>query len=189
MTDTETTLQEPDTQTLLSGAVPRGAKVLFARLDELGVTHSTIEHPAVHTVEEALELRGRVEGAHSKNLFLRDKKENHWLVSCLSDRVIDLFWLADRLRTKRLSFCSERRLMSYLGIRPGSVSPFAIINDASGCVNVAVDGELLEREPVNFHPLDNRMTTTVSAEGLVTFLKAEAHAPRIVDFPSDDVIW
>lgn len=140
-------------------------------------------------MEEALRLRGRIPGAHSKNLFLRDKKERQWLVSCLSHRVIDLFWLADYLGTKRLTFCSERRLMDYLGIRPGSVSPFAILNDRTRSVSVALDRELLAREPLNFHPLDNRMTTAISRDDLISFLEAEDHTPCIVDFPSDEVVW
>ena len=166
-----------------SGRAPLGSAALFARLDELGVSHSTIDHPAVFTVEEAGRLRGRIPGAHSKNLFLRDKKERHWMVSCLAGRAVDLGWLAERLGTKRLTFCSKRRLVGYLGIRPGAVSPFAVINDVEGVVRVALDAELLETEPLNFHPMDNAKTTSVSRAGLMRFLKAENHEPLIVRFP------
>ena len=148
------------------------------------MSYETITHQPVFTVEEALRLRGRIPGAHSKNLFVRDKKERHWLVSCPSDRRIDLKWLAGELGTKRLTFCSRRRLKGYLGIRPGSVSPFAILNDVTGIVRVALDAELLDREPLNFHPLDNSKTTTVSRAGLLRFLEAEAHPPLIVRFPA-----
>lgn len=168
---------------LVDGAVPRGSGALLARLTELGVAHKTLSHRPVFTVDEASRLRGHVAGAHSKNLFVRDKKERHWLVSCLAHRTVDLKWLAGRLGTKRLTFCSERRLMGYLGIRPGSVSPFAVVNDAGGIVNVALDAELLETEPINFHPLDNAMTTAVSRAGLLRFLEAEGHPPLIVRFP------
>lgn len=169
---------------LADGGTPRGPGELFARLDELGVTHETRNHRPVFTVEEADRLRGRVAGAHSKNLFVRDKKERHWLVSCLAHRTVDLKWLAGRLGTKRLTFCSERRLMGYLGIRPGAVSPFAVVNDVGSVVSVALDAELLETEPINFHPLDNAMTTAVSRAGLLRFLEAEDHAPTIVRFPA-----
>lgn len=169
---------------LADGGTPKGPRALFARLDELGVAHETFNHRPVFTVDEAERLRGRMAGAHSKNLFVRDKKERHWLVSCLAHRTVDLKWLADRLETKRLTFCSERRLMGYLGIRPGSVSPFAVVNDVGGIVKVALDAELLETEPVNFHPLDNAMTTAVSRAGLLRFLEAEDHSPLIVQFPS-----
>lgn len=148
------------------------------------MSYETITHQPVFTVEEALRLRGRIPGAHSKNLFVRDKKERHWLVSCLSDRRIDLKWLAGELGTKRLTFCSRRRLQGYLGIRPGSVSPFAILNDVTEAVRVALDAELLDREPLNFHPLDNSKTTTVSGAGLLRFLEAEAHPPLILRFPA-----
>lgn len=168
---------------LVDGASPKGPDALFARLAELGVAHETLSHRPVFTVDEAKRLRGHVAGAHSKNLFVRDKKERHWLVSCLAHRTVDLKWLASRLGTKRLTFCSERRLIGYLGIRPGSVSPFAVVNDAGGIVKVALDAEMLETEPINFHPLDNAMTTAVSRAGLLRFLEAEDHSPLIVQFP------
>lgn len=172
-----------DIPNLIGGEVPRGPRDLFRRLDELGIVHATMRHDPVFTVEEALRLRGRIPGAHSKNLFVRDKKERHWLVSCLSDRKLDLKWLAGELGTKRLTFCSRRRLEGYLGIRPGAVSPFAILNDVSGVVRVALDADLLAGEPLNFHPLDNARTTTVSRAGLLHFLDAEAHPPLILGFP------
>lgn len=174
---------------LADGSEPRGPDALFSRLDDLGVPYDNLEHPPVYTVEEARTLRGRIPGAHSKNLFLRDKKERHWLVSCLSHRTVDLMWLADHLGTKRLTFCSERRLMRYLGITPGAVSPFAVLNDVTGIVNVALDRDMLEREPLNFHPLDNGQTTSVSREGLMAFLASVDHEPRLVPFPDEEALW
>ncbi len=172
-----------DLPPLIDGGNPGEAADLFRRLDELGIAHKTMDHTPVFTVEEARRLRGRIDGAHSKNLFVRDKKENHWLVSCLSERRVDLKWLAGALGTRRLTFCSERRLSGYLGIRRGAVSPFAVLNDVGGVVRVALDEELVEAEPLNFHPLDNSMTTTISRAGLLRFLEAEGHAPRIIRFP------
>ena len=168
---------------LIGGGKPRGSADLFRRLDELGIAHETMDHAPVFTVEEARRLRGRIEGAHSKNLFVRDKKENHWLVSCLSERQLDLKWLANELGTKRLTFCSERRLTGYLGIRRGAVSPFAVLNDVGGLVRVALDAELIDGGPLNFHPLDNAMTTTVSKAGLLRFLEAERHPAHVIRFP------
>ncbi|MDE2678751.1 MAG: prolyl-tRNA synthetase associated domain-containing protein [Gemmatimonadota bacterium] len=169
---------------LIDGGRPRGAGDLFARLDELGIAHNTFDHVPVFTVEEARRLRGRIDGAHSKNLFVRDKKERHWLVSCLSERKVDLKWLALELGTKRLTFCTPRRLAGFLGIRAGAVSPFAILNDTRGVVRVAIDAELLAGEPLNFHPLDNSKTTSISREGLLRFLEAEGHPPKILRFPA-----
>ena len=168
-----------------AAAAPLGPDDLFRRLDALGIDHATLSHAPVFTVDEAARLRGRIEGAHSKNLFVRDKKENHWLVSCLSDRKVDLKWLAATLGTKRLTFCSPRRLTGYLGIRAGAVSPFAVINDHGGVVKVALDADLLAAQPLNFHPLDNARTTTVSRAGLLRFLEAEGHAPRVIRFPPE----
>ena len=168
---------------LITGDKPKGPRDLFRRLDGLDVTHSTLNHDPVFTVEEARRLRGHIEGAHSKNLFVRDKKERHWLVSCLADRKLDLKWLASALGTKRLTFCSERRLGGYLGIGRGSVSPFAVMNDITGVVQVALDADLLDAEPLNFHPMDNAKTTTVSRAGLIRFLEAEDHPPVIIRFP------
>lgn len=170
---------------LIDGSIPRGAGDLFARFDELGIAHNTFDHVPVLTVEEARRLRGRIDGAHSKNLFVRDKKERHWLVSCLSERKVDLKWLALELGTKRLTFCTPRRLAGFLGIRAGAVSPFAILNDTGGVVRVAIDAQLLAGEPLNFHPLDNSRTTSVSREGLLRFLEAEGHPPKILHFPAD----
>jgi len=167
---------------LIEGSRPLGPADLFGRLAELGIAHRTMDHVPVFTVEEARRLRGRIEGAHSKNLFVRDKKENHWLVSCLAERKVDLKWLAQDLGVKRLTFCSERRLTGYLGIRRGAVSPFAVINDVGRVVRVALDADLLDAEPLNFHPLDNARTTTVSRAGLIRFLEAEGHPPRNVRF-------
>ncbi|NNM33504.1 MAG: prolyl-tRNA synthetase associated domain-containing protein [Gemmatimonadetes bacterium] len=174
---------------LIDDSPPAGPDDLFARLDELGISYDNVTHPPVFTVQEARTLRGTLPGAHSKNLFLRDKKEKHWLVSCLSNRTVDLAWLAHELGTKRLTFCSNRRLMAYLGITPGSVSPFAVLNDVTGIVNVALDQEMLEQEPLNFHPLDNGQTTSISAAGLRLFLEDVQHPPRLLRFPDEELPW
>lgn len=172
---------------LADGSVPLSPDSLFARLDDLGVAHRTASHAPVFTVEEARRVRGAIPGVHSKNLFLRDKKERHWLVSCRSDRTVDLTWLAQELGTKRLTFCSRRRLTAYLGVRAGAVSPFAVANDHGRVVRVALDGDMLEADPLNFHPLDNSKTTSISTEGLLRFLAAEDHDPQIVRFPPDAI--
>lgn len=104
-----------------------------------------------------------------------------WLVTCLEDREIDLKALADRLGAGRFSFASAERLMRYLGVVPGAVTPFAVINDRDGVVHMVLDAGLLEHDPVNFHPLDNAMTTAISANGLLRFLEHADHAPEIVD--------
>jgi Ala-tRNA(Pro) deacylase len=163
-------------------ATPPTADDLLAYLYGLGIETSTVEHPAVFTVEEARRLRGELPGAHSKSLFLRNKKGRMWLVVTLEDRSIDLKDLGVRLESGRLSFGSPDRLMRYLGVIPGAVTPFAVINDGDQAVTVALDREMLEREPLNFHPLDNTKTTAISAAGLLRFLETTGHEPQLLDF-------
>lgn len=154
---------------------------LLARLADLGIAVRTVEHPAVFTVEEARRHRGELPGTHTKSLFLRDKKDAMWMVVCLEDRALDLKALAVRLGAKHLSFGSPERLMRHLGVIPGAVSPFAVVNDTERAVQVVLDRAVLARDPVNLHPLDNAKTTAIAAADLLRFLEAEGHAPRIID--------
>ena len=154
---------------------------LFARLEALGIRMRTVTHPPVFTVEEAKALRGDLPGAHIKNLFLRNKKGEMWLVVAEESRPVDLKALGERLGAGRLSFGSPERLMSYLGVVPGAVTPFAIINDAEGQVRVAIDKTVLEQDPVNCHPLSNDMTTAIAPRDLLAFLEQSGHKPLILD--------
>jgi Ala-tRNA(Pro) deacylase len=163
-------------------STPATAESLLSYLDDLGIKTSTVEHPAVFTVEEARRLRGDLPGAHSKSLFLKNKKGRMWLVVTLEDRSIDLKDLGDRLGAGRLSFGSADRLMRHLGVIPGAVTPFATINDQEGVVQIALDRAMTEMNPLNFHPLDNTKTTTISTEGLLRFLEATGHTPDLLDF-------
>jgi Ala-tRNA(Pro) deacylase len=168
---------------LADGSTPGTPEQLFGRLEELGIKTTTLQHPPVFTVEEAKRLRGPVQGAHTKNLFLRDKKgRNMWLVVCLEDRDVDIRGLEAKLGSTRLSFGSAERLMKYLGVVPGAVTPFAVVNDKACAVRVALDRGALEREPLNFHPLDNAMTTSIGAKDFLEFLEAEGHPARLIDF-------
>ena len=161
---------------------PLQAPALFARLDELGISHDTVSHPPVFTVEQARRLRGDLPGAHSKNLFLRNKKGRMWLVTCDESQQVDLNQTAEWLGAKRLSFASAERLMFYLGVVAGAVTPFAVINDTSNTVQTVLDARLLAGELLNFHPLDNRMTTQIASRDLLRFLRAVDHFPVVLDF-------
>lgn len=156
---------------------------LFARLDELGLQHRTVEHEPVFTVEQAKEHRGVLPGHHIKNLFLRNKKEAMWLVVALEDRAVDLKRLGDVLGAGRLSFGSPDRLRRHLGVEPGSVTPFSVINDPEHQVTLVLDRALLEGGPVNAHPLTNTMTTAISFADLARFFEATGHSPQWLDFP------
>ncbi len=156
---------------------------LFARLETLGIAPRTVEHPPVFTVEEAKALRGDLPGHHIKNLFLRNKKEEMWLVVALEDRAIDLKRLGEALGAGRLSFGSPDRLRRHLGVEPGSVTPFALVNDDAHVVRLALDRGLAEGGPVNAHPLVNTMTTAITIGDLLRLFEATGHAPCWLDFP------
>jgi Ala-tRNA(Pro) deacylase len=160
---------------------PLTPDALFARLDALGIAHRTYTHPPVFTVEEAKALRGTLPGGHCKSLFLKDKKGGLWLVVALEECRVDLKALADRLAAPRFSFGSAALLYEVLGVRPGSVTPFAAINDTDRRVVVVMQRAMLARDPLNYHPLKNDRTTAVAPGDLVRFLDACGHAPRIVD--------
>jgi Ala-tRNA(Pro) deacylase len=156
---------------------------LFARLDQLGIAHRTVEHPPVFTVEEAKALRGNLPGHHIKNLFLRNKKEEMWLVVALEDRAIDLRRLGEVLGAGRLSFGSADRLKRYLGVEPGSVTPLSLINDEGHAVRLVVDRGVADGGPVNAHPLVNTMTTALAPADLLRFFEGTGHTPHWLDFP------
>jgi Ala-tRNA(Pro) deacylase len=159
---------------------PTSAEQLLARLGELGIVSKTVDHDAVFTVEEAKALRGELPGGHIKNLFLRNKKEEMWLVVAEEDKRIDLKALGELLGAGKLSFGSPDRLMTYLGVLPGAVTPFSIINDKQRQVTVVLDQDLLEKDPVNCHPLVNTKTTSLTPQDLLRFLEAEGHKPQIL---------
>ncbi len=161
--------------------LPTSPGQLLQRLEALGIQSKTVMHPPVFTVEEAKALRGSLSGAHIKNLFLRNKKGEMWLVTCLEDRQVDLKALASALGAGRFSFGSADRLMQYLGVVPGAVTPFAVINDTGGQVRMVLDKGILALDPVNAHPLVNDMTTALESKDLIRFLEAENHAPLILD--------
>jgi len=160
--------------------MPAAPEDLFAYLDTLGIAHKTVSHPAVFTVEEAREWRGAVAGGHTKNLFLRDKKGAAFLVVALENAAIELKSLHRLLGASgRFSFGSAELMRELLGVEPGSVTPFAAVNDTAGRVTVVLDAAMMAHDVLNFHPLVNTGTTTISRDGLVKFLEATGHRPRI----------
>lgn len=165
----------------MSAPGPVTPRELLDRLESLGIEARTVTHPPVFTVEEARALRGDIEGAHVKNLFLRDKKGSMWLVVALEGRTLDLAEVARALGHKRFSFASSERLLRYLGVTPGAVTPFGVVNDQEGAVRVALDEGLREHQLWNFHPLDNAMTTTIAAADMVRFFEAVDHPPTWID--------
>jgi Ala-tRNA(Pro) deacylase len=161
--------------------VPATREDLMARLEGLGIATTTVDHQPVFTVEEAQGLRGSIAGAHTKNLFLKDKKDALFLVVAPEDAAIELNHLHHRIGASgRLSFGRPELLMETLGVAPGSVTAFAAINDTAGRVAVVLDKALLAEDRINCHPLVNTATTTIAADDLLAFLRATGHEPAIL---------
>ena len=161
---------------------PATPEDLFAFLDAHAIAHSTLQHPAVFRVDEGHEIKAALPGAHTKNLFLKDAKDQLWLICALGETRIDLKTLPAVIGSARLSFGREPLLYEALGVTPGSVTLFALINDQAHRVRLVLDKALLDHELVNFHPLSNTATTTISRQGMVRFLAELSVRPLIVDF-------
>ena len=153
---------------------------LFAFLDSLGITHKTVTHAPLFTVEQSQALRGTIPGGHTKNLFLKDKKDRLYLVVALGSAHIDLKTLHKQLGSDRLSFGRPELLMEVLGVPAGSVTPFALLNDRDHRVTVILDADMMRHERLNYHPLENTATTNIAREDLVRFIRSCGHEPRIV---------
>ncbi len=166
--------------------LPTSPEQLLEHLAALGIRTVTHSHPPLHTVEESKALRGALPGGHCKNLFLKDKKEQHWLVVALEDARVDLNRFDKVIGSARLSFASADRLWRHLGVRPGSVTPFALVNDRERRVRVVLQQQMLDHDPLNYHPLLNDRTTAISPDDLLRFIRAGGHEPMIVPFGTEE---
>ncbi len=155
---------------------------LLAFLDARALAHVTHEHPAVFRVGEGEDFKATIPGAHTKNLFLKDKAGQLWLISAEQSAVIDLKRLPSVIGSGKLSFASPERLLAALGVTPGSVTALALINDPDHQVRFVLDAALARADQVNFHPLENTATTTLPREAFAAFLAAIGVQPMIVDF-------
>ena len=160
--------------------MPATRDELMARLDALGIATTTVDHAPVYTVEEARALRGEIPGGHCKNLFLKDDKSAIYLIVCLEDAKVDLKAAPARIGSRRLTFGKPELLMEILGVEPGSVTPFGLINDTAGRATVILDRAMMEQEWLNYHPLRNDATTTIRSADLLAFIRATGHQPQIV---------
>lgn len=160
----------------------KGEAELYALFSEHGIAWTHHAHPPLHTVEESRALRGDLPGAHVKNMFLKDKKDQLWLVTCLEDRQIRIRDLEKEVGAQKCSFGKPELLWDALGLRPGAVSPFGLINDPGHRVRVVLDRQMMERSPINAHPLHNEATTAISAADFRRFLDLTGHPAVEVDF-------
>ena len=170
----------PDSAALpIVEAVSRGERDLFAWLDRLSIRTQTVEHQAMFTVAESTELERSLPGGHTKNLFLKDDKDRLVLVVAEGSTLVDLKALSKKLGLGRFSFGKSDLLMEVLGVSPGSVNAFAVMNDP-GRVQVVVDQNLMRHETVNCHPMRNTATTNIAREDLLRFLRETGHEPKVL---------
>src|SRR5690606_15849022 len=164
---------------------PATRAALHAFLRDLGIATATIEHPPLFTVEQSQALRGTNPGAHTKNLFLKDRKGRLFLVVAQEDARLDLKRLHEPLGASgRLSFGRPDEMQGALGVEPGSVTALAALNDRAGRVSVVLDAALMRSDRINCHPLVNTATTTIGRDDLIAFLRATGHEPLILDLPT-----
>ncbi|MBF0376228.1 MAG: prolyl-tRNA synthetase associated domain-containing protein [Desulfamplus sp.] len=149
-------------------------------LSKIGINYKNHEHPPVYTVEEADKHHEGIEGVHSKNLFFKDKKNNLFLVITLSDKEISIKDIAKKIDAKNLTFGKPDLLEEVLGVTPGAVTPFAVINIRDYNVKIVLDEEMMGHSLLNFHPLVNTATTTISSNDLLKFMDYCNQKPEII---------
>lgn len=156
----------------------------YALLDRLGIAYPTLEHPPLHTVEESRALRGEIAGGHVKNLFVKDKGGNFFLITAEEDSPLDLKTIDKVIGAKgRVSFASADQLMAHLGILPGSVSPLALVNDAGRAVRFFLEKKLMRHDILNVHPLVNTRTSSIARDDLLRYVEATGHEVAVLDLP------
>jgi Ala-tRNA(Pro) deacylase len=160
--------------------MPATSEDLFALLHRQGIAVATVDHPPLNTVEDSKALRGQIEGGHTKNLFLKDRKGALFLVVAQEDATIDLKRIHTLIGASgKVSFGSGELLVEVWGVQPGAVTPFGAINDAERRVTVVIDRDLLRHDVLNFHPLVNTRTSSIRRDDLLAFLRATGHEPVV----------
>lgn len=162
--------------------MPTSPETLLSVLERLGIAYSLNHHRAVFTVAESEAVDAQIPGTHCRNLFMRDKKKRNFLVVLQNATQVDIKKLPDLIGADKLSFGSSERLWEYLGVRPGSVCPYSIINDKGNQVKIILDKSMMETDIVNYHPLLNTMTIGVQPKDLIRFIEHCGHEAHIVDF-------
>ncbi|MBO0332501.1 prolyl-tRNA synthetase associated domain-containing protein [Sneathiella sp. CAU 1612] len=163
--------------------MPATPEELFEKLDALGITYETHHHAPVFTVDEAQAHTDHLPGGHCKNLFLKDKTGDLYLVVCLQDTAVDLKAFRKLVGARNLSFGKPELLWEVLGVEPGSVTPFSLINDTDRLVMVILEKRMMAHDLLNYHPLRNTMTTQITSSDLEKFIEGCGHQPRILDLP------
>lgn len=161
--------------------LPTSPQALLEYIDTLGITYKVYDHDPIFTVEEGLHLKASIPGTHCRNLFLRDKKKNMFLVVAANETQIDMKKLAPVIDSGRLSFGSADRLWDNLGIRQGSVNPFCVINDKNNAIKVILDAAMMNADLVNYHPMDNAQTIGLTPNDLLKFMEESGNTYEVLD--------
>ncbi len=160
---------------------PKTREDLFAFLDSLGIAHKTKDHPPVFTVAESVSLRDEIPGGHTKNLFVKDKKDNFFLLTVEENASVDLKTVHHLIgAASKVSFGKPEKLMEFLGVAPGSVTAFGAINDIGNNVTFVLDADLMQADIINCHPLSNDATTSIGRDDLIRFMEATGHRPLVL---------
>jgi Ala-tRNA(Pro) deacylase len=161
--------------------MPKTPEDLFAFLDGLDIKVTTTMHPPLFTVADSQALRGEIAGGHTKNLFLKDKKDNFFLVTLEEDATVDLKQIHHVIGASgKVSFGKPEALMELLGVTPGTVTALGVFNDGDGRVRLVLDETLMRHDIINVHPLTNTATTSISSADLLRFARATGHEPAIL---------
>ena len=161
--------------------MPKTTEDLLAYLHTLGIGVKTTRHPPLFTVADSQSLRGEIHGGHTKNLFLKDKKDNYFLITVDEEAVVDLKQIHHLIgASSRVSFGKPEALMELLGVAPGAVTAFGVINDTDHRVKLILDEDLMKNDIVNSHPLTNEATTSIATSDLIAFARATGHEPQIL---------
>lgn len=160
---------------------PKTPEELYALLDDLGVSYSTRTHAPVFTVAESVGLRDEIPGGHTKNLFVKDKKDKYFVLTVEENAAVDLKTVHKVIgASSRVSFGRPEKMLEYLGVEPGSVTVFGAINDTGNNVTFILDEDLMQNEVINGHPLSNDATTSIERNDLLRFLEATGHTPLVL---------
>ncbi len=170
-----------DASSKFQNTLPTTPTILLQKLDDLGIIFDKFDHPPLFTVNDAKLHQKNMIGVHVKNLFLRDKKKNNFLIVTEQDTIINLKTIPSKIGSDRLSFGSQERLWRYLGVRPGAVSPLALINDFTRSVTLIFQDILQTEEKIHFHPLVNDISVAVKLNDLSCFFEFTGHKPMFVN--------
>ena len=167
--------------------MPASPDDLFAHLRDLGIETTTVSHPPLFTVADSQALRGKIEGGHTKNLFLKDKKDNFFLITADEEATVDLKSIHGVIgAASRVSFGKPEQMMDYLGVIPGAVTAFGVINDTQGQVTLILDAALAAHDVINAHPLTNDATTSIATADLKRFVEATGHGWHVLNLAGEN---